>query len=76
MPPKGKGDIVGKNVLTTPTEVEVPLETTPGRTVRKALLRRNSREWPFFVFKEKLSKVALQVYINLFLKLPVIGMRL
>jgi hypothetical protein len=57
------------------TEVEVPLETTPGRTVRKTLLRRNSREWPFFVFKAKLSKVALQVYIYLLLKLPDISMR-
>jgi hypothetical protein len=75
MPPKGKGDIVGKHVLTTPTEVEVPLETTPGRTVRKALFRRYIREWPFFVIKAKLSKVALQVFIYQLLKLTDISMR-
>jgi hypothetical protein len=28
MPPKGKGKKVRKTVLTTPTEVEVPFETT------------------------------------------------
>jgi hypothetical protein len=39
-----KGGHSWENVLTMPTEVEVPLETTPGRTVRKALLRRNRRE--------------------------------
>jgi hypothetical protein len=50
MPPKEKWGQSWENVLTTPTEVEIPLETTPGRTVRKARLRRNSREWPFFVF--------------------------
>jgi hypothetical protein len=42
-----------KTGLTTPIEDKVPLETTQGRTVRKAPLRRNSREWPFFVFIEQ-----------------------
>jgi hypothetical protein len=50
MLPKGKKNAVGKNSLTTPTKVEVRLETIHGRTIRKARLRSNSREWLFFVF--------------------------
>jgi hypothetical protein len=50
MPPKGKRNKVGKTVLSTNTEVEVPLVTTQGRTVRKARLKINSREWSFFVY--------------------------
>jgi hypothetical protein len=34
-----KGEQVRKTVLTTPTEIEVPLETTQERTVRKARSR-------------------------------------
>jgi hypothetical protein len=50
IPPKRHRKKVGKTVITTPTEVEVPLETTQRRTVMKTRLRWNSREWPFFVF--------------------------
>jgi hypothetical protein len=39
-----------ETVLSTPTVVEVPFETTQGRTARKARLRGNRREPPFFVF--------------------------
>jgi hypothetical protein len=53
MPPKGKRKKVRKTVFTTFTEVEVPvevpLEMIQGRTGRKARLRRNRREWLFFV---------------------------
>jgi hypothetical protein len=47
MPPKGKGKKVGTTVFKTPTYIG---KTTQGRTIRKARLRRNIREWPFFVF--------------------------
>jgi hypothetical protein len=40
MPPKGKGNKVGKTVLTTPTEIETPSETT--RSVYTPVLKIKS----------------------------------
>jgi hypothetical protein len=63
-----------------PIEVEVPLltispdskEGSNRRIVTENRMRVKSREWPFFVMIQSSTS---SVYIHVFFKLPVIGMR-